>query len=62
MSIKAINWYSIYLINMCVKDDVKDKALLSVLNRATSILNMHGWWSRNLSNQIWLEAFDIESL
>ena len=25
MSIKAIDWCSIYLINVCVKDDVEDK-------------------------------------
>ena len=24
ISIKAINWYSICLINLCVKDDVED--------------------------------------
>ena len=32
MSIKAINWYSICLINMCVKNDVDDKDLSSVLD------------------------------
>jgi hypothetical protein len=43
---------------MCVKNDVEDKDMSSVLNRVTSILNMHSWWSRDPSNQIWLGAFD----
>ena len=38
-----------------------DKDVSSVLDRATSILNMHGWWSRDPSNQIWLGAFDINA-
>ena len=62
MSMKAIDWCSICLINVCVKDDVdddeEDKDVLPVLDRATSILNMHGWWSHDPSNQIWLGAFD----
>ena len=42
-----------------MKDNNEDnKNILSVLNRATSILNMHGWWSHDPSNQIWLGAFD----
>ena len=45
---------------MCVKDDVDDKDVLPVFDRAMSILNMHGWWSRDPSNQIWLGAFDIK--
>ena len=43
---------------MYVKDIVDDKDVLSVLDRATSILNMHSQWSRDPSNQIWLGAFD----
>ena len=27
MSMKAINWYSIYLMNVCVKDNIKDVPL-----------------------------------
>ena len=54
MSIKAIDWYSIYLINVCVKDDVndinKDKNLPSILDWVTSILNIYSWWSHDPSN------------
>ena len=51
MSIKAINWYRICLINIYIKDDIEDnKDLSSVLNQVTSILNIHGWWSYNPSN------------
>ena len=57
MSIKAIDWCSICLINVRVKDDGdKDNP---VLDQATNILNMYGRWSRALSQQIWLGAFDI---
>ena len=46
---------------MCVwKMMLKMIKMSSVLDRATSILNMHGWWSRDPSNQIWLGAFDRE--
>ena len=42
-----------------MKDDVEDDTdVLPVLDWATSILNMHGWWLRDPSNQIWLGAFD----
>ena len=45
---------------MCVwKMMLKIKICPPVLDRATSILNMHGWWSHDPSNQIWLGAFDI---
>jgi hypothetical protein len=44
ISIKAIDWYSICLINICMKDDIEDnKNLSSVFNQVTSILNIHSW-------------------
>ena len=32
MSIKVIDWCSIYLINVYIKDNIEDKAILSILN------------------------------
>ena len=40
MSMKAIDWYRICLINVCVKDIVEDKDVFPVLDQATSILNI----------------------
>ena len=33
MSMKTIDWCSICLMNVCVKDDVEDKDVLPVLDR-----------------------------
>ena len=43
------------------KKMLKIMKMSPVLDWATSILNMHGWWSRDPSNQIWLGAFDTQT-